>query len=329
MPTRSPTPAPGEPRGPRAASGEARTPSFWADGGAPRYTGPVAEGIRTPSAIALALVASVAGAAGCERPPVAMREVPSHALAAPVVDAREEALRRARFDLARLGRDLERQRPPPDQRPPARCPDALLRGAGGDPTVVLRVRDQRADRRQLVPLSVMRAIAPDELEPLRATLGVDLVDRAPGNLGALSTTAIGQARASIAELGGRPYVAELRLSAYAEPRLTRRLGAARSEWVPGILAASITVYDRRDDTVRCQAPLLVRSRVADAPVSVRLRPATRERLIDELAAALHTAGAKALAAMSDHLRWPSSTPEQAAAGDRLEHRSGCQLQQRR
>jgi len=269
--------------------------------------------LRLPGTVALAL-AIVGGGAGCEHPPLARHEAGAQLPTAPAARNREEALRRARFELAVLARELERERPAASTRSAERCPDPLLRAAGGDPTVFVRVSDRRADQRQLVPLSVRRAIGRDELEPLRDELDGRREDGARGRSGALSTAEIERARGRIARLRARPYVAEFELSAYAEPRITRRAGSLRSEWVPGILAARLTVYDRRDGAVRCQTPLLVRSRVADAPVSLRLRPATRERLIDELGTELHAAGARALPAMSDHLRWPAGT----SAADRGE-----------
>jgi len=266
--------------------------------------------LRLPGTVALAL-AVIGGGAGCERSPLARRDAGEQVPTAPAARTREELLRRARFELAVLTRELERARPAASTRSAERCPDPLLRAAGGDPTVLVRVSDRRADQRQLVPLSVRRAVGRDELEPLRDELVGHAVQGARGSAGALSSSEIERARARIAWLRARPYVAEFELSAYAEPRITRRIGSLRSEWIPGILAARLTVYDRRDGTVRCQAPLLVRNRVADAPVSLRLRPATRERLIDELGAELHAAGARALPAMSDLLRWPAGT----TAGD--------------
>ncbi|MBN2192929.1 MAG: hypothetical protein JW751_08935 [Polyangiaceae bacterium] len=268
--------------------------------------------------LGLALVALLGGGtASCDPAPAAAHALPQPPLLANVRandHGREadEALRRARFDLAVLAHELARERSRPPRQSRMRCPDATLRGAGGDPTLVLLARDDRLDRRSLVPLALLRELARDELDPVRAALGLagSAVERevaaAPSNADLM------RAKSSLASLRDRPYVAEILLTAYAEPRIIRKVGALRSEWVPGLLAADLAVYERRSGTIVCQAPLLVRNHVADAPIAVRLRPSTRERLTLELGSELHVAGAAALAEMTDYLRWP--TP--VAAGKR-------------
>lgn len=223
---------------------------------------------------------------------------------------------RMRAELAALGGELQRERPAAKRGVSQACPDERLRQLDADPTLVVLPRDHRYDQRQLIPLTVLQLAAPDELLPLRSILGVDASFSVDGSGNAPSAEALAQVADRLGALRSRRFVAELRITSYAPPRVTRKAGAVRSEWVAGVLGADLVVFDRAQEQALCQSPLLVRNRVAEAPLTRRLRADTRDRLLVELAEALRDAAATSLPSLSGYLRWPPLTGVVTAGDDR-------------
>ena len=196
----------------------------------------------------------------------------------------ERASRTVAFELKVAEQRLARDLPQPRSLTPRVCPDDALRQAGEPSTLHLLVRDTRYDRRQLLPLGITRRMAPDELEPIRKRfeqpddeLALHLYRRLRRYEDATAS------QQELADLAARPFVAVAHVLGYIEPRLTRKPGARRRHWRPGVLDTMLVVYDLRDGQSLCQVRTTVRNDTSDAPILIRLRSDTRDRLKLQLA----------------------------------------------
>jgi hypothetical protein len=115
------------------------------------------------------------------------------------------------------------------------------------------------------------------------------------------------------KLSARPYLAELRIEDYSEPRLFRRKDAPRSEWAAGLVAGRVVVFDLEAKRAICQAPLMARGDATSAPIRRRLREMTRERLRQELQDRSWSAMQSALASITSRLALPPSSRRNDAA----------------
>jgi hypothetical protein len=170
--------------------------------------------------------------------------------------------------------DVSPGKPLPARR---RCPDDLLPRSNEQTSLAVRVVDVRADRKELLPLS------------LRSALGC-------------------------APEGATPrYVAELQIESYASPRLFRRLDAPHSEWAAGHLRAHLLVEDVAEHTTLCQAEVSVRGDARDAPIKRRLRESTRSALQQELQRRARTGMVSALSGISSVFELREAAPKEAVA----------------
>jgi hypothetical protein len=92
---------------------------------------------------------------------------------------------------------------------------------------------------------------------------------------------------------------------YSEPKLIRRIGKLRKEWLPGVLSASFVIQDLERQKPVCQTEvMIVQNDVREAPISARLRSMTRDRLTKDLGTQLQARAAEALSHISGQLRLP-------------------------
>lgn len=168
-----------------------------------------------------------------------------------------------------------------------RCPDETLPQRQGDlNSLLVRLRDDRADRKNIIPFDLLQTLAPDPFARLREGSGDSATDKA------------------LQSLAERRFLAEIVVRAFAPPTHFRRLNAIHSEWSGGRLEAELVVYDLETEHVLCSAPVRVRGDASGAPLSRRLRESTRVDLERKLyARALREVGV-ALSSISRLLSWP-------------------------
>ena len=262
------------------------------------------------------LFAGSVATVGCDETDWARGDVDrplSHARSAPAPASDDSPLARASrevaFELAVAERRLARELPPPASLDTRRCPDDDLREAGDAPMLHLRVRDSRADRRQLVPLSVTNRLAPDELEPIRKRFAQPTDELATPSFRRLASLEVAtSAKRELAGLAARPFLAVAHVINYGEPLLTRKPNARRRHWVPGVLDTMLVVYDIRKSEPLCQVRVTVRNDTTDAPVWIRLRSDTREDLKRQLGDEWHVKAVTELGQISSFFRWPVAVP---------------------
>lgn len=155
----------------------------------------------------------------------------------------------------------------PPSRARERCPDDVLPRGASESTLAVRVHDVRSERRELLPLDVVLAL-----------------------------------ESGVSGSDAPRYVADLLIDVYSNPRLFRRLDAPHSEWAAGKLEGRLVIRDRRERRALCQVPVRVRGNAADAPISRRLREATRAALEHKLERAVNDELRVALASISGVLR---------------------------
>ncbi len=205
---------------------------------------------------------------------------PKAQLAAPA-DAQDPLFTRAE---ERSQRKLS-ERPRQDYQ---RCPDETLpQNANELNTLLVRLRDDRLDRKNILPLELLQTLAPDPLAPFR-----DAPRRAEADTRALE---------SLAE---RRYLGEIVVRAYAPPTHFRRVNALHSEWSGGRFEAELVVYDLENGHVLCSAPLRAKGDATGAPLSRRLRESTRADLERKLYARALREVTGALSSITRVLRWP-------------------------
>lgn len=190
---------------------------------------------------------------------------------------------------------------PPTQWLKKSCPDSELDGSP-DAGLWLDVRDARYEGKQLLPLVITQQL---KSRPIVDTQSALLDDPAliAASLG--SAADLARVRAAVEQLERQRYKAVFHVLGYSEPKLVRKLGKAKREWLPGVLSASLAVHQLETGRVVCQTPILVaRNDVRDAPLGARLRSATRDRLVRELGAELRREGSRALAGITRRLTLP-------------------------
>jgi hypothetical protein len=109
------------------------------------------------------------------------------------------------------------------------------------------------------------------------------------------------------------YKALFYITGYSSPKLVRKKGKLRSEWLPGVIASWLVVHDLKDGAVLCQTQVIVRNDVRDEPATRRMKAVVRERLLRELAQTLRADGAAALGRISSVLTFPATPAEAVAA----------------
>jgi hypothetical protein len=190
-----------------------------------------------------------------------------------------------RFEVTeRLSRELAR----PDRFGERRCTIRDLDASSR--TVVLGTEDARYEPKHLLPLDLLEQI-----------LGADfrfsgLASRfSPDPPAPTSKEEAARALAELEVLSKRRYKAVYYITDYGAPRLIRRKDRARSEWVPGVLAAWLVVHDLDEKIPLCQSRIIARNDIQDEPISRKLKHQVQKRLIRELGQALRSQTISALA----------------------------------
>lgn len=172
-----------------------------------------------------------------------------------------------------------------------RCPDETLPQDSGELNALLvRLRDERADRKNIIPFDLLQTLAPDPFAAIRDESREGAADER-----ALQT------------LAERRFLAELVVRTFAPPTHFRRLNAVHSEWSGGRFEAELVVYDLENERVLCAAPVRVRGDATGAPLSRRLRESTRADLERKLYTRALSEARVALSSISRVLRWPEPT----------------------
>lgn len=203
--------------------------------------------------------------------------------------------------FARAEGRLHRQLPERPRQEHQRCPDeTLAHGQREQSSVLVRLRDDRLDRKNIMPLELLQTLGADPLARFR-----DSPRR---------TKAEDEALESLSE---RRYLAELVVRVFSPPTHFRRLNALHSEWSGGRFDAELVVYDLENDSVLCSAKVQARGDATGAPLSRRLRESTRADLERKLYARALREVNGALSSITRVLRWP----EEALALSRNEEPS--------
>jgi len=170
-----------------------------------------------------------------------------------------------------------------------RCADeALARDATRLP---LRLRDVRADRRQILPLRLSLALTTESAA--RATRLSD-----PNQAFELSAGPLSPTREEVERLSKLRYLSELQIDTYRAPKLFRRKDAPRSEWAPGVLSGNLVVYELERFGVLCQTKISVIVSGEGEPIRRRLRDTVRERMTNTLERDVRRELERALAGIS-------------------------------
>lgn len=194
-----------------------------------------------------------------------------------------------------------------------RCPDETLR-SGAASTVIVRTRDSRRERRSPLPLRLVTSLESDEFSAVLTHLsGGAAALWEPAQAKPVSPEAASAVLEELRALGERPYLAELHVEGYADPRLFRRKDAPRSEWAAGYVSGRLVVFDLDAKRPICHAPVYARGDATGAPIRTRLRETTRERLRKELQDKAWSAMEAAMASISSRLHLPPSTRRNDAA----------------
>lgn len=171
----------------------------------------------------------------------------------------------------------------------SRCTDEALERT--ETPLPLRLRDVRADRRQILPLRLTLALTTESAA--RATRLVDPNQALDGSVGAAAPD-----REQLERLAKLKYVSELQIETYRAPKLFRRKDAPKSEWSPAVLSGKLVVYELSGFRALCQASISVLVSGDGEPIRRRLRDTVREKMTSELERRVRSELETALAGIS-------------------------------
>jgi hypothetical protein len=182
--------------------------------------------------------------------------------------------------------------PLPGDAPRTRCTDEALDRA--ETRLPLRLRDVRADRRQILPLRLRLALTTESAARATRLVDPNQALEAPGSASAQAR----EEREQVERLAKLHYVSELQIDTYRAPKLFRRKDAPRSEWSPAMLSGKLVVYELSGFRALCQAPISVLVSGDGEPIRRRLRDTVREKLTTELERRVREELERALAGIS-------------------------------
>jgi hypothetical protein len=233
-------------------------------------------------------------ALGCNERRALPSQKPAPAVAANAQAELAERVAYRRFEVTeRLASEPAR----PEKFREQPCPDAELDATA--PALVLATADVRYEPKHLLPLDLLERLLGDDRR-----FGAHALRFGDTTRAALSDEQAEDELAELNELAKRRYKGVYYVTDYASPKLVRRKNRTRSEWLPGVIASWFVVHDLRGGKALCQTQVIVRNDVTDEPISRKMKSSVRQRLIGELASALHTQGKLALARMSKTLKFP-------------------------
>lgn len=171
----------------------------------------------------------------------------------------------------------------------SRCTDEALDRT--ETALPLRLRDVRADRRQILPLRLTLSLTTES-----ATQVTRLADPNQALDAADGSRTLDRER--IERLARLRYVSELQIDTFRAPKLFRRKDAPRSEWSPALLSGNLVVYELSSFRVLCQAPVSVTVSGDGQSIRRRLRDTVREKMTSELERRVREELERALAGIS-------------------------------
>lgn len=202
-----------------------------------------------------------------------------------------------------LVRKLNRPTDAPLKMQRSSCPAELGRLERAESSVLaLSIRDARMEAKQLLPLVIRNQL---ESRPL-AELGLaDNEDPALTLASYSRPEQIAEALSRLQQLEHIRYKGVFQILSYQEPKVIRRIGKLKPEWLPGILSAVFVVIDLSTGEALCQSDVLIaQSQVQGEPISKRLRSTIRERLVRQLGSDLRARAGEALAQIAPGLKLP-------------------------
>jgi hypothetical protein len=260
-----------------------------------------------PSALILA-VSMLAGALsiGCEGQPAGSSPPgPAVPTARQAPDSAAELSARVAFGLARAEHRLKQPLPRPDRFAREKCPDEDKQDLSlQERTLILRAEDARAAQKSLLPLRLSERLSSRDLETIRAQLVPDAAWGSGAERSRLSPRTAQTTLAQLEALDQRRFMGVYHVVYYAPPRLILKPNRRRRQWVAGRLVAWLVIYDLTEGDPICQVQVSGRSDTTEAPISIRLRSETRDRLIEQLGRSLVTESQAALASITEQLRLP-------------------------
>lgn len=232
----------------------------------------------------------------------ACRRARPHPAALEPASAAKAALarERSRVDEARglVRTEIARSFTLPTHLGEKRCPDAQLRKLPkAQRELALAVTDSRYQGRSVLPLRVTRHLVDPDPSRLESELiGID------------HSATPDDAIDSIKWLAARRYIAVFHIVDFAKARRFHRIGHRHAEWDPGRILAWLVVHDVQSGNSICQTRLTVIGDAHGAPLSIRLRSVTRDRLTEELGKRLRQEARPALARLSSVLFLRGDSP---------------------
>lgn len=157
----------------------------------------------------------------------------------------------------------------------------------------LAVVDARYDTRSVLPLEVTRHLIQPDLHRIDAVLAG--IER-PDELDAALETA--------QRLAGQRFIGAYHVIHYKGPKWYVKTSTMRPAWDAGRLDAWFVVHDAKSGEALCSTRIQIAGDATGAPLRVRLRSDTRDRLARALGERMRAATSPALAAISNGLVLP-------------------------
>jgi hypothetical protein len=229
---------------------------------------------------------------------------------------RELSLKLA-YERGKLERRFNQRLTVPNRRPPKRCPDGDIAEHAKDRasrTLVVRSEDARHEAKNLLPLKLVDQLRSNEFDELeQGFVPATAEDGALRLLG--SVTLFEPARAELEMLSKRRYRAEFLVTDYRGPRLIYKLGKNRREWLAGVIATRLLIFEIDKEQALCETMLRAVNDTNQVPTSLRLQESTRSLLIRELGHRLQNEAVAALSRMTNTLSFPEAWPSRTHSSD--------------
>ncbi len=259
--------------------------------------------------ICVCLLALLGGFVACDLEPRPVERStessPSEANDPLVYRSRQTAFRLERA-LARLAEPM----PAPNRFHEQACPDERIGrrvSRVSQATLSLASDDARYEAHSLLPLTLTRPLMTHEREQVEQffSVGAETADSLMARTFKSKVDADAADEAA-RELEQRLYKGVFHVTLYKKAHLVRKKHKLHREWTRGILRAWLVVYDIDGSEPLCQKEIIAVNDVSEAPISIRLRARTQQRLVRALAYSVRSQAETTLASMSRVLRLPSS-----------------------
>jgi hypothetical protein len=187
-------------------------------------------------------------------------------------------------------------------------------------TLTLAVHDARYQAESLLPLAVT--------QPLQSRDGARVFgfyEPHPSGLRAPRERLLGSeadataAEQEVAQLEQRQYKGVFHVTLFKKPHLIRKKNKRSREWTRGVLGTWLGIYAIDTSELLCQVEVISVNNVDEAPIAIRLRADTQQKLVRELTEQVIEKTQHALASVSQVLvlpefAAPTSEPHLSFAG---------------